>query len=467
MSEELAYSIHLGSDKNRSKVAKQVAKNNVSSTTSFTNNSIQNAQQLSKVNKHNLRKYDNQKEKIRVIYGSDDIYKDVQNLYLQEFLQAQEEYNKKQTRDDRKIKNYFEHISEDKLRDLACELVIELGDMDFWNDKNEDYKLKMVNVYKEQVDDLMKIVPEFKVANAVIHFDETSPHLHIVGVPVKDNNKRGMKKQIAKSKIFTKESLTELQDKMRKFCIKSYNKVYEKDSIVKKKQKGRNQDIKVSDMDNYRKLKQEREENSKKLNIANNKSDKLNENAEKVNKVIDNLKSTKFNKDNKIISNENIDKIKALTEQIKDTTESIKNVNDLNITIDEIEGKYYNLKVENRELKNANTYMKNKINELEDTIKSKNSVIDKLKMKINELEDKLMVFKSFWKRIINRFQFNVYEEKNKDSKKQKYTKVMEDLYVNNEISDYERDLIQDIRKKIKSEDEIKNNKLNRNNDIRF
>ena len=55
MVQELAYSIHLGSDKNRSKVAKKVAKGNGSSTTSFSNNAIQNAQQLSKVNKHNLQ----------------------------------------------------------------------------------------------------------------------------------------------------------------------------------------------------------------------------------------------------------------------------------------------------------------------------------------------------------------------------------------------------------------------------
>lgn len=44
MEQELAYSIHLGSDKNRSKVAKKVAKSNNSNTTSFSNNAIQNSQ---------------------------------------------------------------------------------------------------------------------------------------------------------------------------------------------------------------------------------------------------------------------------------------------------------------------------------------------------------------------------------------------------------------------------------------
>ena len=64
MSEELAYSIHLGNDKNKTNKAREIAKKNSSGTTSFSNNAIQNAQCLSKVNKHNLRVYDNNKEMI-------------------------------------------------------------------------------------------------------------------------------------------------------------------------------------------------------------------------------------------------------------------------------------------------------------------------------------------------------------------------------------------------------------------
>ena len=45
MSEELAYSIHLGSDKNKTIKAKEIAKNNPSGETSFSNNGIQNATQ--------------------------------------------------------------------------------------------------------------------------------------------------------------------------------------------------------------------------------------------------------------------------------------------------------------------------------------------------------------------------------------------------------------------------------------
>ena len=37
--------------------------------------------------------------------------------------------------------------------------------MDFWKDKDMRYKKRMSDVYNEQVKDLMKVVPEFKVAN--------------------------------------------------------------------------------------------------------------------------------------------------------------------------------------------------------------------------------------------------------------------------------------------------------------
>ena len=51
MKQELAYSFHLGSDKNKSKLAKKVAKENVSGTTSLSNNAIQTAKDLPDENK--------------------------------------------------------------------------------------------------------------------------------------------------------------------------------------------------------------------------------------------------------------------------------------------------------------------------------------------------------------------------------------------------------------------------------
>ena len=336
MEQELAYSFHLGSDKNKSKLAKKVAKENLSGTTSLSNNAIQNAKDLSDVNKHNLRDYDNQRELIRTIYGSDDIVNDVKQLYLNEFEEARIEYNGRQTREDRKIGDYFKKVCESQ-NDIACEIIIELGDMDFWNDKDKQYRLKMIDVYNEQVKDLIKIVLSFKIANATIHFDETSPHMHIVGIPIIENCTRGMKKQVGKSKLFTKESLTEIQDKMRKSCIKSFNKFYDIDFKLKEKQKGRNQDINVNDMSDYREIKKQLAKKEQKLEKANDQTKKLDNTSKDIDKILDSLKPTKLNKNNMVISNEDVQKIKNYTEDVKDITKTVRSVNDLNMAIKDFE----------------------------------------------------------------------------------------------------------------------------------
>ena len=456
MGQELAYSIHLGSDKNRSKVAKKVAKGNGSSTTSFSNNAIQNAQQLSKVNKHNLRDYDYKTDDIQVVYGTNDLYKDVQNLYQKEFLQAQLEYDNKQIRADRKIGDYFNHISKDSKHDLACELIIELGDMDFWNDKTMDYKKQMTEVYKDQIYKLMEVVPDFKVANAVVHYDETSPHMHLVGIPVKDGYKNGMKKQVAKSKIFTKESLKTLQDKMRAYCIEKFNEVYVQKATLKKKQKGRNKDIHVNEMDGYRELKKEQEKNAKKLKEANNKSDKLNYKTEEINNILDNLKPSTFNKNNKQISNEDVEKIKNYAKEVEDTTKSIKGVNNLNVIIDNIEQKYKDLVNDRDRLYYSNNEKDNTIANLKEEIEFKNKKINKLELALDKVKTELSRFKDFWRRLIKRFQIKIMDEKFEDipEEKRNYTIVAEDLERSGIFDDNDAEIVKNPRRKVLTKDEL-------------
>ena len=176
---ELAYSLHLGSDKNRKNSVRNSGKNNISGATSMSNNAIQNTKQLAKVDKHNYRKYDNKQDEIVIIRDTSSLYKDVENFYKTEFEEARIEYNNKQIRDDRKIDNYFKKVSDNSKSDLACEIIIELGEKSFWDTKDLEYKHKMTEVYKKQVDDLELLVPNFKVCSSIIHYDETSPHMHI------------------------------------------------------------------------------------------------------------------------------------------------------------------------------------------------------------------------------------------------------------------------------------------------
>ena len=460
MNEELAYSIHLGSDKNRTNKAKEIAKSNPSGTTSFSNNAIQNAKQLSDANKHNLRDYDKNRDDIFVIYGSNNLFNDVRGLYLQEFEQAKLEYNEKQTREDRKIKDYFNKISQDSQRDLACEIIIELGDMDFWKDKDMKYKKRMSDVYNEQVKDLMKVVPEFKVANAVIHYDETSPHMHIIGVSVKVDYKKGMKKQVAKSQIFTKNSLKVIQDEMRKCCIKSYNKFYDKTSELKKKQKGRNKDIPVEDMTDYRLVKKQYEKKEKKLAEANKQTYKLDNTTKDINQILDNLKPAKFNKNNMVISNEDVEIIKNFTKDVNSTTKTVRSVNDLNLAIKDFERTTFETIKEVSSLKYEIELKDNVISSLKSELSTKDKIINKLQTEKEKLKTELQKFKGFWHKLVKHFQNKIGFDKD-----EKYKYVSDDLYKNGIFNDNDNRIVNDVSRKVRPADEIDITKTKKKNNM--
>ena len=462
MEQELAYSFHLGSDKNKSKLAKKVAKGNVSGTTSLSNNAIQNAKDLSDVNKHNLRDYDNEKELIRTIYGTNDIVNDVKQVYLDEFEEERLKYNNKQTREDRKIQDYFKKVCESQ-NDIACEIIIELGDMDFWNNKSKEYRLKMIDVYNEQVRDLIKIIPTFKISNATIHFDETSPHMHIVGVPIIENCTRGMKKQVGKSQLFTKESLTEIQDKMRTACIKSFNKFYDMDIKLKEKQKGRNQDINVKDMGDYKNIKKQLAEKEKKLDKANKQTNKIDNKTKDINQILDNLKSAKFNKNNMVISNEDIEKIKNFTKDVIDTTKTVRSVNDLNVAIRDFEHSAFEIEKENRSLKYQIEEKYKEIYNLKGELSAKDKIINKLQEEKESIKAQLHKFKKFWHSIMGHFHKRICYDKDNN-----YKIVSEDLYKNGIFTDDENEIANNIARKVKTKDEINNAKNNRKKyDTRF
>ena len=459
MEQELAYSFHLGSDKNKSKLAKRVSKDNVSGTTSLSNNAIQNANDLSRVNKHNLRDYDKNKELIKVIYGTDNIITDVKDLYLKEFEESKIDYNNKQSREDRKIKDYFQKVCESQ-NDIACEIIIELGDMDFWNDKDQEYRLKMIDVYNEQIKDLTKIVPTFKIANATIHFDETSPHMHIVGVPVVENCTRGMKKQVGKSKLFTKTSLTDIQDKMRNACIKSYNKFYEVDTRLKEKQKGRNQDINVKDMSNYKKIKKQLDKNAQKLAEANNQTEKLDNSSKDINSILDKLKPSKLNKNNNLISNEDVEKIKNFTKDVKDITKTVRSVNDLNMAIKDFEHSSFEIAQENSSLKYQLELKTDEIDRLKKDLSAKDKIIGKLQAEKEKIKQELQKFKDFWYRIMGHFHKRICYDKDNN-----YKIVSDDLYKNGIFTDDENEIANNIARKVKPKENIEQAKNKKKNNF--
>lgn len=202
---------------------------------------------VGQVSKHNLRAYQSDeydRNLISVLAGSEtSILDSVKKIYEEEFSDALEDYNGKR-REDRQIKDYLTHVSQSR-NDVAAEIIIQIGDKEFWQDKTPEQFRSMDKVFKEQLRDLERLLPAFKVSSAVVHYDESSPHMHVVGVPVAEGGARGMKKQCVKTKVFTKDSLEMLQDEMRIQMLQQMDSMPElfAGSELKEKKKGRNQDL--------------------------------------------------------------------------------------------------------------------------------------------------------------------------------------------------------------------------------
>ena len=134
------------------------------------------------------------------------IQEDIRDLYKREFGEALENYNAKQRRSDRKIKDYYKHIEASKKTSTQQEMIIQIGDKDdFSNNENRE----IVNtILEEWFHDFEKRNPNLKVYNAVIHNDEASPHMHLNFVPVASGYKRGLEKQVAFDRAIIQQDST-------------------------------------------------------------------------------------------------------------------------------------------------------------------------------------------------------------------------------------------------------------------
>ncbi len=448
--EELSYSFHIGSDKNKKNSVRLTSKNNVSGTNSMSNNAIQNAKQLSTADKHNYRKYDNRQDEIVVIKGTTSLYNDVLRFYKNEFEEARLEYNNKQTRDDRKIDDYFKKISNNSKSDLAVQIIIELGNKKFWDTKSMTYKHKMTNVFIKQVDDLELLLPNFKICSAIIHYDETSPHLHIVGVPIKYNCKTGMSIQVGKTDVFTRNSLKELQDKMRILCIEEYNKEYNLDATLKKKLKGRNKDIHVSDMINYQDTKDLIEKNKKNLEIINKNSIELDKDTINIKDKILTLKKASLKKDTYLLSNEDKKALENYIDKIDKTNNEYKKINGLSSSLNSLNQTIKEDKKAIKVLTENNKALELRVKNLTFKTENQEEFISDLKQDNFNLKYRLQQLEEFFKKLVNLFKRMI----KKDSKKESYLEVLEDMHNNRIISDNTIDDILNNKNTIKEKDDF-------------
>lgn len=218
------------------------------------NHALSTINKVLQASKHNLRSYaspEYDRSKIAIICGSDkSILDDIKRIYHEEFDAPLARYNSDK-RPDRQIPDYLDHVSESH-SDIACEIIIQIGDRDFWSDKSHQDKQCMTPIYTDQLEYLRELVPELRIASAVIHFDESSPHMHVIGVPVADGFCKGLDRQVSKTRVFTRDRLSHIQDKLHERADQeiSFEPIFD-DVVIKTKEPGRNKDIPKYALDQY------------------------------------------------------------------------------------------------------------------------------------------------------------------------------------------------------------------------
>ena len=442
-------------------------------------NAIRSEKDLKKADAHNNRKYKNKNnqeldpEKSHenvVIVGTNNIIEDVKKVYKDVFTEAVYDYNMKQKREDRKILDYYNQINNDKQTNLAVEMIFQLGDSEHWKDKSMEDKKKMVSIYSKAIDILKD--KNIITAQATVHLDESSPHLHLIAVPVAENNKRGLSKQVSQNKVLTIKAIKEIREEIEKVFINEYKKTYKEEITLKKgselpdhldvkkykkakeimkvaKDYEYNNDIKDTLEAELENTKEEIKEIKEKLNKAEKEKENNIEKIEDVKTETNNLTSelTKLetSKKNKEKEKDDIEKALDLYQQkIKDYKEKI------------IEDKKEAERLEEEEKKTAEDLKEKekKIKEVKEELDKKNKEYNDQLTEKNNLEEKKKKLEEDKKNIENAYNS---EKENiiKDSEEKRKALLKEKDDLEKEKADLEND-ITNIKEFIITQKSIKN-----------
>ena len=146
---------------------------------------------------HNSRKFraenvDGTRTHLNIDYCNENI----KAVYHELFDEALERYNVKQTRSDRKIKDYYEKIRSSKQEKLFHEIILQVGGKGNMNADTENGELAK-QILDEYYQGFQERNPQLRVFSAHLHMDEATPHLHVDFVPFTTESKRGLDTRVS------------------------------------------------------------------------------------------------------------------------------------------------------------------------------------------------------------------------------------------------------------------------------
>ncbi len=149
---------------------------------------------------HNSRAFTAENvDKERSQYNIEYYNAPIRQVYHELFDDAVKRYNEKQTRNDRRIDDYFEKIRTGKQEKPFKEMIIQVGNKDDMSAISEDGQLATV-VLNEFMRSFETRNPQLKVFSAHLHMDEATPHLHIDFIPFTTGSTRGLDTRVSLKK---------------------------------------------------------------------------------------------------------------------------------------------------------------------------------------------------------------------------------------------------------------------------
>ena len=152
---------------------------------------------------HNSRKFhakntDPERSHLNVEYCNENI----KDVYHELFDEALVRYNEKQTRNDRRIDDYYEKIRSGKQEKPFHEIILQIGDRETMGAETEEGRLA-AKILDEYMQDFQRRNPTLRVFSAHLHMDEATPHLHIDFVPYTTGSKRGLDTRVSLKQALT------------------------------------------------------------------------------------------------------------------------------------------------------------------------------------------------------------------------------------------------------------------------
>ena len=386
------------------------------------------------INSHNWRKNKTHSDNIDIgrikynYYSNQQKYSSIKAIMDEKYKEELKKRNSIQTRKDRVLNSFYK---EENKKCTAGEFIFQLGNIDLWDGidftnqetRNEIIKQYLNYIEKYQEIDNYNSSKPMKILDISIHFDEASPHAHIVYTRETIKEKKGIVWTEPVGTTIPKNEYEEINNKFQDYLAKTPFILNDIEYNIQK----RNEDNSLNHLTvqeykryihSYKKLEEE-------LKIEN--KEKLNELKKEIMQMVGEYNSSNYynfdtfleSNSEKIINKLGLEKKKEIQKTL------LTNLIELENEIDQNKKKLFKIKKELQDDKIVKKIVEEKTNELNEKNQQLKIQISELNEKNNELKQGKEIYKSKCGELIKQ---NDKLEKNNEFLKTSVVKLYNKVY---------------------------------------